>query len=139
MGWSPLTAGSVDVPLKQPETHRCKRGNACFFACDLASRWNTAPIDFIFSEQRLSAHYFGRAMVDGHHDNNYWIFQHFPSHPPHILSNCKVMKVRFSRGDQITLRKNNKRKKFETKNKTNELKVEFFAVILVPFRASNSQ
>ena len=55
------------------------------------------------------------------------------------ISNCKVMKVRFSRGGQMTFRKNDRRKKFETRNKANELKVEFFAVILVPFRASNSQ
>ena len=94
---------------------------------------------FIVSEQRLSAHYFGRAVVDGDHETNYRIFLHFPENSPLILLNYEVMKVSFWRRSQFVFRKYDKHESTETKNEANELKVEFFAVILVPMPASNSQ
>ena len=49
------------------------------------------------------------------------------------------MKVVFWSRTQTVFRKNNKPDFAESKNKTNELKVELNAVILVPMSAPNSQ
>ena len=108
-------------------------------ACDAASTRSIAPMKFIVSEQRLSVHYFGRAVVDGDHENNYRIFLHFSEMSPLILLNCEVMKVSFWRRSQFVFRKYDKHESTETKNEANELKVQFFAVILVPMSAPNSQ
>ena len=58
---------------------------------------------------------------------------------PSTSLNCEVMKVRFSSGDRIVFEKYNNHKVLEIRKQLNELKVEFIALILVPFRAPNSQ
>ena len=94
---------------------------------------------FIFSEQRLSVHYFGRAVVDDDHESNYRFLFSVSPDSPLLPLNCEVMKVSFWRRDQFVFRKNDKPESTETKNEANELKVPFFAVILVPMSAPNSQ
>ena len=94
---------------------------------------------FIFSEQRLSVHYFGRAVVDDDHESNYRFVFSVSLDSPLIPLNCEVMKVSFWRRSQFVFRKYDKHDSTETKNEANELKVQFFAVILVPTPASNSQ
>ena len=56
-----------------------------------------------------------------------------------IAVNRKPMKVLFLREIQTVFWENYNQKVFETKNRQNELKALFLAVILVPFRAPNSQ
>ena len=56
-----------------------------------------------------------------------------------IPVNRKPTKVLFLREVQIVFGENDNQKVFETENQQNELKVPFLAVILVPFRAPNSQ
>ena len=53
--------------------------------------------------------------------------------------NRKPTKVLFLREIQTVFGENYNQKVFETKSRQNELKVLFLAVILVPFRAPNSQ
>ena len=108
-------------------------------ACDLARRCRIAPNDFIFSEQGLSVHYFGRAMVDDDHESNYRFLFSISPDSPLLPLNREVVKVRFWRRDQFVFRKNDKPDSTETKNEANELKVQLPAVILVPIPAPNSQ
>ena len=56
-----------------------------------------------------------------------------------IAVNRKPTKVLFWREIQTVFGGNCNQKVFETENYQNELKVPFLAVILVPFRAPNSQ
>ena len=56
-----------------------------------------------------------------------------------IAVNRKPTKVLFLREIQTVFGENYNQKVFETENQQNELKVPFLAVILVPFRAPNSQ
>ena len=56
-----------------------------------------------------------------------------------ITVNRKPTKVLFLREVQTVFGENDNHKVFETENQQNELKVPFLAVILVPFRAPNSQ
>ena len=56
-----------------------------------------------------------------------------------IAVNRKPTKVLFLREIQTVFGENYNQKVFETENQQNELKVPFLAVILIPFRAPNSQ
>ena len=56
-----------------------------------------------------------------------------------IAVNRKPTKVLFWREIQTVFGGNYNQKVFKTENQQNELKVPFLAVILVPFRAPNSQ
>ena len=56
-----------------------------------------------------------------------------------ITVNRKPTKVLFLREVQTVFGENDNQKVSETENHQNELKVLFLAVILVPFRAPNSQ
>ena len=56
-----------------------------------------------------------------------------------ITVNRKPTKVLFLREVQTVCGEKDNQKVFETENQQNELKVPFLAVILVPFRAPNSQ
>ena len=77
--------------------------------------------------------------MDDHHRDNYWLFLDvFNIIPPSSL-NREVMKVQFSSGGQTVFGKNDKHKVSELRKQSNELKVELLALILVPFRAPNSQ
>ena len=96
-------------------------------------------MNFIFSEQTLSVHYFGRAVVDDDHESNYRFLFSISLDFPLLLLNCEVVKVSFWRQDQFVFRQNDKPDSTETKNEANELKVQFLAVILVPMPAPNSQ
>ena len=93
----------------------------------------------IFSEQRLSVHYFGRAVVDDDHESNYRFLFSISLDSPLTLLKCEVMKVSFWRQVQFVFLKNGKPESTETKNEANELTVQFAAVILVPMPAPNSQ
>ena len=83
--------------------------------------------------------YFGRARVDDDHENNYRFLFCISLDSPLLLLNCEVMKVSFWRQCQFVFRKNDKPETTETKNEADERKVQFFAVILVPMPAPNSQ
>jgi len=86
--------------------------------CDAASIWITAPMNFIFSEQTLSVHYFGRAVVDDDHESNYrFLFSISSLHSPLLPLNCEVMKVSFWRQDQFVFRKNDKQRVLKPKTK----------------------
>ena len=56
-----------------------------------------------------------------------------------ITVNRKPTKVLFLREVQTVFGENNNQNVFEIENQQNELKVLFLAVVLVPFRAPNSQ
>ena len=56
-----------------------------------------------------------------------------------ITVNRKPTKVLFLREVQTVCGEKDNQKVFETENQQNELKVPFLAVMLVPFRAPNSQ
>ena len=62
-------------------------------------------------------------------------FQHSPAH----ISELRGDQSPFSSGGRIVFGKNDKHKVSELRKQLNELKVEFLALILVPFRAPNSQ
>ena len=59
--------------------------------------------------------------------------------PEGSCGNRKPTQVLFLREIQTVFGENYNQRVFETENQQNELKVPFLAVILVPFRAPNSQ
>ena len=83
--------------------------------------------------------YFGRARVDDDHESNFRFLFCISLDYPLLPLNYEVMKVRFWRQCQFVFRKNDKPETTETKNEAEERKVQFFAVILVPMPAPNSQ
>ena len=99
----------------------------------------TDPMGTIFGVDWLQALLSSFPVAEDPIFDSYWItIRVFNILPPTSL-NCEVMKVRFSSEDRMVFGKNNKHKVSEPRKQLNELKVEFLALILVPFRAPNSQ
>ena len=67
------------------------------------------------------------------------VFSTFSLAYPTLSLVHEVMKVRFSRGGRTVFSENEKHTVSKTRKQLNELKIELLAVILVPFRAPNSQ